>query len=326
MFGNIPPFVIQPGGFGITGSPATGWNVLKTAQVGGLETIMTWGLQAVSGDAPTGSLTLQNTTSSNNQFSPFFVGVGDSTLAGLSFRGRSTTDSGTLPIFYFDARIGASSSVVNRNLMEINNNGTPRVWINPIGGVNFSNGATAYANVQNASVYGTSSSGPGGLNGNLVLEPRNNGASCDVLIVGSGGAITHTFRNGGGVDHAGCIRTTGTSTPSSGSGVEIRYGGAAADVGDIICYNRTGAAYRDFRIGGLTVAIQANGTSQLTVDSSVVTSNLPVQLKSYTVATLPGSVVAGRIIYVSDAAGSPCMAVSNGTNWKRCDDMTVTVT
>ena len=39
-----------------------------------------------------------------------------------------------------------------------------------------------------------------------------------------------------------------------------------------------------------------------------------------TVATLPGAAVlgAGAVTYVSDgAAGSPCLAVSNGTNWLR---------
>jgi hypothetical protein len=50
-------------------------------------------------------------------------------------------------------------------------------------------------------------------------------------------------------------------------------------------------------------------------------------LESYTVATLPSAADNPRMmIYVSDAAGSPCMAFSDGTNWKRCDDASVTVT
>lgn len=54
--------------------------------------------------------------------------------------------------------------------------------------------------------------------------------------------------------------------------------------------------------------------------------NGPIGFKSYTVATLPSAAVqAGQGVYVSDASGSPCLAISNGTNWKRCDDMTVTV-
>lgn len=49
-------------------------------------------------------------------------------------------------------------------------------------------------------------------------------------------------------------------------------------------------------------------------------------LPSFTVATLPSAPDNPQMmLYVSDAAGSPCMAFSDGTNWKRCDDATVTV-
>lgn len=50
-------------------------------------------------------------------------------------------------------------------------------------------------------------------------------------------------------------------------------------------------------------------------------------LKSYTVATLPSaSVQAGAIVYASDAGGNgPCLVISNGTNWKRCDNTSTTV-
>lgn len=47
-----------------------------------------------------------------------------------------------------------------------------------------------------------------------------------------------------------------------------------------------------------------------------------VQVGAYTVATLPAATTAGRIIYVSDgAAGSPCLAFSDGTNWLRVDTL-----
>ncbi len=44
-----------------------------------------------------------------------------------------------------------------------------------------------------------------------------------------------------------------------------------------------------------------------------------LRLSDYTVATLPSaSENAGRLIYVSNgAAGSPCLAYSNGTSWLR---------
>jgi hypothetical protein len=50
-------------------------------------------------------------------------------------------------------------------------------------------------------------------------------------------------------------------------------------------------------------------------------------LKSYTVATLPSaSVQAGAMVFASDAGGNgPCAVVSNGTNWKRSDNASTTV-
>lgn len=49
----------------------------------------------------------------------------------------------------------------------------------------------------------------------------------------------------------------------------------------------------------------------------------PVTLPTYAVAGVPdATTAAGQIIYVSDgAAGSPCLAVSDGTNWLRCDTL-----
>ena len=48
-----------------------------------------------------------------------------------------------------------------------------------------------------------------------------------------------------------------------------------------------------------------------------VTGNAPFELPSYTVAGAPtASSYTNHIIYVSNGdAGSPCLAVSNGTNW-----------
>lgn len=45
-----------------------------------------------------------------------------------------------------------------------------------------------------------------------------------------------------------------------------------------------------------------------------------VAFTAYTVATVPSASPAGQMIYVSNgAAGSPIMAFSDGTNWKRVD-------
>jgi hypothetical protein len=49
--------------------------------------------------------------------------------------------------------------------------------------------------------------------------------------------------------------------------------------------------------------------------SSGGTTTLP----SYTVTTLPPVTPAGQLIYVSNAAGTPTICYSNGTNWLRAD-------
>lgn len=42
---------------------------------------------------------------------------------------------------------------------------------------------------------------------------------------------------------------------------------------------------------------------------------------TFTVASVPDS-VAGGVVYVSNgAAGNPCIAFGDGTNWKRCDTL-----
>lgn len=49
----------------------------------------------------------------------------------------------------------------------------------------------------------------------------------------------------------------------------------------------------------------------------------PVPLPSFAVAGLPAaSAWAGHIAYSPDGAGgNPCLVVSNGTNWLRCDTL-----
>ena len=54
-------------------------------------------------------------------------------------------------------------------------------------------------------------------------------------------------------------------------------------------------------------------------------ASAPLQLPSYTVAeaeALAEETIAGAMIYVSNGAGgNPCLAISNGTNFLRCDTL-----
>ncbi len=57
------------------------------------------------------------------------------------------------------------------------------------------------------------------------------------------------------------------------------------------------------------------GVPTVTVNSISATS---ITLENYTVATAPSNGTTGRVIYVSNGdSGSPCLAVDNGTAWKR---------
>jgi hypothetical protein len=46
-------------------------------------------------------------------------------------------------------------------------------------------------------------------------------------------------------------------------------------------------------------------------------------LASFTVATLPAALPAGQIIYVSNEAGGPVPAFSDGVNWRRSTDRAI---
>lgn len=114
---------------------------------------------------------------------------------------------------------------------------------------------------------------------------------------------------------------------SAGSGIEV-----IGSSGLIQAYDRTGGAFVDATLKGLTVTLNANGsvvavanTGALVV-TGYVSASTRFNLPSFTVLTLPDAALAGGMIYVSDAGGNgPCMAVTNGTNWKRCDNTGTTV-
>jgi hypothetical protein len=57
--------------------------------------------------------------------------------------------------------------------------------------------------------------------------------------------------------------------------------------------------------------------------NTVITSSRHIQLRSYTVATLPSAATAAQEIYVSNETGGATPAFSDGTNWRRVSDRAI---
>ncbi len=58
-----------------------------------------------------------------------------------------------------------------------------------------------------------------------------------------------------------------------------------------------------------------------------IKAEVPVQMPSYTIATLPDATIPGEgaLIYVTDATGGAVLAFSDGTDWRRSTDRTVII-
>jgi hypothetical protein len=145
--------------------------------------------------------------------------------------------------------------------------------------------------------------------------------------LGIAAAPAFAFPDGSGIYQAGAglvdVSCTGVRAWTfDGYTLHQRVGGAG-NFGAIEFLNggiqvgSTGSGFVLYKSGGASLELRAA--------YAAVTS--PFGFRSYTVATLPdATVVAGQTIYVSDASGTPCLAFSNGTVWKRCDDAATTVT
>lgn len=81
-----------------------------------------------------------------------------------------------------------------------------------------------------------------------------------------------------------------------------------------------------FMDSGLTADATFTPTVKLTLSSSLLDSGVPVRPKSYTPGTLPAaSVGGGAIARCTGTVRGDRLVVSDGTNWKYCEDETTTV-
>lgn len=121
-----------------------------------------------------------------------------------------------------------------------------------------------------------------------------------------------------------------TAVGGTGGWVFQDYSDADGFVANRITIYKDGAVH----FGGITYpgaanAINIGGTLQVGAAAtflSTLSFGGRADLKSYTVGTLPAAGAAGGIVYCSNAGGNgPCIAMSNGTVWKRCDNVSTTV-
>lgn len=297
--GPISPFFSPGGGFGITGSRSAGWTFTKTAQASTAETVVTFG---VSDDA-VANLAILNADTTNSLFIPLLRGTGSGNNNSLFLMGSATTDTGTQPVVKFDARTVAGAAIATRPLYSFRNLNVAVADVSALGAWTYTvlrTDSTAESlatwkldedTSSNASVANFTSS-----NAAFIPMFRGIAASTNTAAVFAGRAGTDT----------------GTNPVTR---IDARIGtGTAVATRPAIAFSNAGVDMAQFTAAGNLALV--NGMSL----------GLRMELKSYTVATLPAAGAAGGVIFVSDAGGNgPCIAVSNGTNWKRCDNVSTTV-
>ncbi len=74
-----------------------------------------------------------------------------------------------------------------------------------------------------------------------------------------------------------------------------------------------------------TIGFAAGGALSMTCGPADANSSVPVKFPTYTVAGKPSASVEGRVIYISNDAGTPnqVLAYADGTNWRRFDTAAV---
>ena len=95
-------------------------------------------------------------------------------------------------------------------------------------------------------------------------------SSVDVLQLYNslGSVVTASFSTSGQSDWGYTLRVTGVLAPSSGAGVEVAY---SAGIGAVQAYDRSGSAWKDMRVAGLTVKLTSGGVDVVNVTSTDAT-------------------------------------------------------
>ena len=307
MYGNIPPFSSfgGGGGYGITGSPSAGWTMRNQLTIqrntpdAGAET---WLDLTDLADAAVGVTFL---TSLSTNFRPLLrctvAGTGGS---ALEIRGRAVTDGGTVAAIALDGRTSVDGALTVKPLFSFRNNATEVASVS-------AKGAWTYTVMKTdalAEVLATWALDEDTVSNLNAVNSDTNNVTCMPGLLGLGGGSNRRGLTvmGRGATDSGAIALL-TLDGSIGATKAGLSGAAAATSRPVIKFTNNGTEMAQFTAAG-----------------SLALSN-PITHAQYTVATLPSAAIAGQEVYVSDAAVAPCLAFSNGTVWKRCDNAATTV-
>lgn len=277
-------------------------------QVGVAEVLSTWGVT----DDAVSRFTIENATSGIGSFIAMLKGLGAGTGQALFITGQGTTDTGATPLVSVLSRIGAAGTVGIRPLLTLRNNATT-VWtvnakgaltLAPIASTSGQPGILVITGPANTLM--TSGAEANDINFNLArtcqfatTTPATQRAFLVQPPTYSCSAASQTITN------AATLAISGA--PAAGTNVTLTNAHAL--------WCQAGNAQFD-----------GNVTTTASLIATGLTMGGPISLKSYTVATLPASPAAGQIAYASNAAGNgPCIAMGNGSVWKRCDNVSTTV-
>lgn len=254
--------------------------VTAAASVG--ETLSTW---VVSDDA-TGKFEITNGTSTDANFIPTLRSTVAGTQTGLSLLSHITTDTGSSPGMLLRSAITGSAVLTTRPLFDFQNYTTSVLQLVPL-----NSGANA-AFVFNASGLGapaftTRSNGTKlvllagvdashvdwgfGMESGAMYASIRDGSSTNSFKFYGGTSVVTTIRGDGLLDNLGTIRAQDWAPLAAGAGLELCYG-YTSNTGLIKSYDRTGSAFKDLHIEGLTVALRPSGTAVLTASASAITA------------------------------------------------------
>ncbi|MEP2980461.1 MAG: DUF2793 domain-containing protein [Lentilitoribacter sp.] len=77
------------------------------------------------------------------------------------------------------------------------------------------------------------------------------------------------------------------------------------------------------QLGDGAIIFSVNNEEILRLEDGLITTQMPVQLDTHSILSLPDATVAGRMIYVTDSTLGSCIAFSDGSNWRRSEDRSI---